>query len=59
MSVINLIKNLSIIVDFVLSIIASALKNSQPGMSDTLFMLSGIVLFVAVICVVIELIKKK
>ena len=56
---VNKIKNIAIILDFAVSIIASSLQNSNPQLSGMLFGASAVILLVAVICVIIELIKKK
>jgi hypothetical protein len=55
----NLVKDIAIIADFIISIVASSVKNSNPTLSDTLFAISGVVLTIAVICVLIEFFKKK
>lgn len=59
MSEVNLIKNVAIIVDFLLSIIASAIKVSMPDISNMLFGASAVILVIAVICVIIEFINLK
>jgi len=59
MSKVVLIKNIAIILDFIISIIASSIKNSMPEMSNNLFGVSAIVLIVAVICVFIEIVNWK
>lgn len=59
MKKINNLKNVAIIMDFVVSIIASAIQKSNPSVSGMLFGLSALILLVAVVCVVIELVKKK
>ena len=59
MSKISLIKNVAIIADFIISIIASVIKKSMPEVSNMLFGISAIVLIVAVICVIIELVNRK
>ena len=56
---VNKIKNIAIILDFAVSIIASSLQASNPQISGMLFGLSAVILFIAVVCVIIELIKKK
>lgn len=56
---VNTIKNIAIILDFVVSLIASMIQSTNPTLSGILFLLSAIILFVAVICVIIEFIKKK
>ena len=56
---VNLIKNIAIILDFIVSISASAIQGSNPVMSGALFGLSAIILFIAVICVIVELLMKK
>ena len=50
----NLIKNVAILLDFVISIVASALKNLSPGISNMLFVFSAVILFIAVVCVIID-----
>ena len=57
MSKIGLIKNIAIIADFIISIIASAIKNSMPEVSNMLFGISAIVLIIAVICIIIEFVN--
>ena len=57
MKTINNIKNIAILLDFVVSIVASAIQKSNPRLSGMLFGLSAVILLVAVICVIIELIK--
>ena len=59
MSKVNLIKNIAIIFDFIISIIASTIKTSMPELSNTLFGISAFVLIIAVICVVIEMVNWK
>lgn len=58
MKTINNIKNIAILFDFVVSIVASAIQKSNPSLSGMLFGLSAVILLVAVICVIIELIKR-
>ena len=53
----NTIKNVAIILDFVVSIIASAIQKSNPSVSGMLFGLSAVILLVAVVCVVVEWVK--
>ena len=55
MKKINSVKNIAIILDFVVSIIASTVQKMNPGLSGALFGLSAVILLVAVICVFIEL----
>ena len=55
----NLIKNAAIILDFIVSIIAAMMQASNPGMSGMLFGLSAVILFVAVICVIVEVIQNR
>ncbi len=57
MNKVNCVKNIAIIADFIVSIVASALQNSKPSLSGILFGASAVILFVAVVCVVIEWIK--
>ncbi len=57
MEKLNLVKNIAIIADFIVSIIASAIQNSNPSLSGVLFMVTAVILFVAVVCVVIEWVK--
>lgn len=59
MKKVNDVKNIAIVLDFVVSIIASAIQKSNPSVSGMLFGLSAVILLVAVVCVVIELVKKK
>ena len=56
---VNTIRNIAIILDFIISLIASMIQNSNPTLSGLLFSLSAIILLIAVICVIIEFIKKK
>ncbi len=58
MKTINNIKNIAILFDFVVSIVASAIQKSNPSLSGMLFGLSAVILLAAVICVIIELIKR-
>ena len=58
MKKINLVKNIAIIVDFVISGIAASIQNSNQALSGLLFGATAIILFVAVVCVVLELILK-
>lgn len=55
----NTIKNWAIILDFIVSGIAASMQQSNPVLSGTLFGVSAIILFVAVVCVVIEFVKKQ
>ena len=57
MSKISLIKNIAIIADFIISIIASVIKSSIPEVSNALFGISAIVLIIAVICIIIEFVN--
>ena len=59
MKTIGLIKDLSIIVDFIISIIASSIQKTNPELSNILFGVSAVVLVIAVICVSIEFFKSK
>ncbi|MBO6119208.1 MAG: hypothetical protein J6P02_01940 [Lachnospiraceae bacterium] len=59
MKKVNDVKNIAIVLDFVVSIIASAIQKSNQSVSGMLFGLSAVILLVAVVCVVIELVKKK
>ena len=59
MSKIVLIKNIAIILDFIISIVASAIKISMPEVSNMLFGISALVLIVAVVCVFIEIVNWK
>ena len=56
---VNIIKNIAIIVDFVVSFVAAAIKDINPVLSNALFGASAIILLVAVICVVIDIIKSR
>ena len=58
MKTINNIKNIAILLDFAVSIVASAIQKSNPSLSGMLFGLSAVILLVAVICVIIEFIKR-
>ena len=58
MKKVNSIKNFAILLDFAISIVASAIQKSQPALSGMLFGLSALVLLVAVVCVLIEMFKK-
>ena len=58
MKTINNIKNIAILLDFAVSIVASAIQKSNPSLSGMLFGLSAVILLAAVICVIIELIKR-
>lgn len=57
MSKIDLIKNTAIILDFVISIVASVITTSMPEISNILFSISAVVLIIAVICVLIEIVS--
>ena len=57
MEKLNLVKNIAIIADFIVSIIASAIQNSNPSLSGMLFGVTAVMLSVAVVCVVIEWVK--
>lgn len=59
MKTVNKIKDIAIIVDLIISIIASSIQASNPQLSGVLFGLSAIVLIVAAVCVIIGFIKKK
>lgn len=59
MKTVNKIKDIAIIVDLIISIIASSIQASNPQLSGALFGLSAIVLIVAAVCVIIGFIKKK
>lgn len=56
---INTIKNVAIILDFVVSGIAAGIQKSNPSLSETLFGASAVILFVAVVCVIVEFIKSR
>ena len=56
MKIINTIKNIAIILDFIVSSVAAQL--SDPALSAVLFAASAIILFIAVICVAIEFFAK-
>ena len=56
---INTIKNVAIILDFVVSGIAAGIQKSNPSLSGTLFGASAVILFVAVVCVIVEFIKSR
>lgn len=59
MKKVNSVKNIAILLDFVVSIIASAIQKTNPNLSGMLFGLSAVILLVAVICVIVELVKNK
>lgn len=59
MKKINAIKNIAIILDFVVSGIAAGIQKSNPTLSGTLFGASAIILLVAVVCVIVEFIKSR
>ncbi len=59
MKKINTVKNWAIILDFIVSGIAAGIQGKNPVLSGQLFGLSAVILFVAVVCVVIEFVKKK
>ena len=59
MKKINNVKNTAILLDFAVSIIASAIQKTNPNLSGMLFGLSAVILLVAVICVIVELVKNK
>ncbi len=56
---INTIKNTAIILDFIVSAVAAGIQQSNPSLSGTLFGASAVILFVAVICVIVEFFTKK
>ena len=56
---INTIKNIAIILDFVVSGIAAGIQKSNPSLSGTLFGASAVILLVAVVCVIVEFIKSR
>ena len=56
---INSIKNCAIVLDFIVSGVAASMQQTNPALSGTLFGLSAVILFVAVVCVVVEFIKSK
>lgn len=56
---INSIKNCAIILDFIVSGIAAGIQKTNPALSGTLFGASAVILFVAVVCVVTEFVRKK
>ncbi len=55
---IDLIKDIAIIADFVISISAAAIKKSNKKLSDNLFAFSGVILAVAFVFVIIGFINK-
>ena len=59
MSKTGLIKNVAIILDFIISLVASVIKTSMPELSNMLFGASAVVLIVAVVCVVVEIVNCK
>ena len=56
---INTIKNIAILLDFLISMVASMIQKSNSSLSGILFGIYAIILFIAVICVIIEIIKTK
>ncbi len=56
---INTIKNVAIILDFVVSGIAAGIQKSNPSLSGTLFGASAVILFVAVVCVIVEFVESR
>lgn len=59
MSKVNFIKNIAILIDFVISVVAGGLQNIFPPISSLLFGISAVVLLVAVICVIIDMVTCK
>lgn len=59
MEKINLIKNVAIILDFIVSGFAASIQSLNPSLSGLLFGLSAFILFIAVVCVILEIIIKK
>ena len=57
MSRINLMKNIAILLDFMVSAVASALRSLAPKFSAALFVVSAVILFVAVVCVAIDFVS--
>ena len=57
MSINNLVKNVAILLDFIVSIIAGSIRSLAPELSGILFMVSAIILLIAVVCVVIDFIS--
>lgn len=55
---INSIKNVAIILDFVVSMIASMIQKTNASLSGALFGASAVILLIAVVCVIIELVIK-
>lgn len=55
MSKVNFIKNIAILIDFVISVVAGAMQKFIPAISGLLFGISAIVLLVAVVCVIIDM----
>ena len=54
MSKVNLIKNMAILLDFIVSIVASIIRDLSPGVSNVLFIVSAVILFIAVVCVIVD-----
>ena len=52
----NIVKNTAIVLDFCVSCVASIMKSLLPEISDILFAFSAIILFVAFICVVVDIV---
>ncbi len=59
MKCINTVKNIAIILDFIISSIAAGIQKTSPSVSGTLFGISAVILFIAVVCVILELVKSK
>ena len=55
---INSVKNVAIILDFVVSMIAAMIQKTNPSLSSALFGVSAVILLIAVVCVIMELVIK-
>ena len=55
----NLIKNVAILLDFVISVIASCVSNFAQKISNSLYIASAVILFIAVVCVVVDFVLAK
>ena len=56
---VNLIKNIAIIVDFVISMIGGIIQKSAPEVSGVLINIGIVALVVALVCVIIDFCTKK
>ena len=53
------LKNIAIVIDFVISLIGFAIQSSNFNLASKFFTIGAIALFVAFLCVLIELFTKK